>query len=138
MTVHILKLCVGSDSIENLAAWQDMRLRTGGKITHVTRMMPRRRDEVLDGGSLYWVIKGKIQVRQKIIALEPVIGDDGITRTEIFFDEELVPLRPAPRRPFQGWRYLATDDAPPDLPRGSSGADIPFEMRADLADLGLI
>lgn len=138
MTVHILKLCVGVEAIEDLAAWQKLRLKNNKRVFHVTRMMPRRKKEVLDGGSIYWVIKGIIQVRQKIIGLEPVVGEDGITRTEIRFDPELVPVRPTPRRAFQGWRYLEAADAPPDLTKADLSTDIPTEMRAELAELGLI
>ncbi|MGI9405014.1 MAG: DUF1489 family protein, partial [Hyphomicrobiaceae bacterium] len=97
MTVHILKLSVGTESIESLEAWQATRLavrRENGKTGetwHRTRMFPRRRDELLDGGSMYWVIKGVIQVRQRVIDLRAVTGDDGIERCELVFDPELVP-----------------------------------------------
>ncbi|MGI9482426.1 MAG: DUF1489 family protein [Hyphomicrobiales bacterium] len=138
MTVHILKLCVGVDTIEELSSWQKMRLKNNARVFHVTRMMPRRKKEVLDGGSLYWVIKGTIQVRQRIIGLEPVVDEDGINRTEIQFDPELVSVRPAPRRAFQGWRYLEAADAPPDLTKADLKSDIPPEMRAELIELGLI
>ena len=138
MTVHIIKLCVGVESIDDLQMWQNKRLKENKRVYHVTRMKPRRDVEVLDGGSLYWVIKGIIQVRQKIVEFEPVTGEDGIKRTMIVFDPELVPVRPAPRRAFQGWRYLNADDAPADLSKSAQRAGIPVEMRAELADLGLI
>jgi hypothetical protein len=138
MTVHIIKLCVGVESIDDLYMWQKKRLKENKRVYHVTRMMPRRKAEVLNGGSLYWVIKGIIQVRQKIVEFEPVTGSDGINRTMIVFDPDLVPVRPAPRRAFQGWRYLSAEDAPHDLSKAAQKADIPVEMRAELADLGLI
>ena len=138
MTVHLIKLCVGVESIEDLVMWQNLRLKNEREVYHVTRMTPRRGDEVLDGGSLYWVIKGKIQVRQRIMALQPVVGEDGIKRVKLVFDPELVPVRPSPRRAFQGWRYLAKDDAPPDLSKLAQSNDIPQEMRSELAELGLI
>ncbi len=138
MTVNIIKLCVGVESIDDLQMWQNKRLKENKRVYHVTRMMPRRDAEVLDGGSLYWVIKGIIQVRQKIVEFEPVTGEDGIKRVMMVFDPELVPVRPAPRRAFQGWRYLNAEDAPPDLSKSAQRAGIPVEMRAELADLGLI
>lgn len=145
MTVNILKLSVGTESIESLEAWQAGRMKvlrdTGrsGEVWHRTRMFPRRRDEVLDGGSMYWVIRGVIQVRQRIIDLRPVTGDDGIERCEIVFDPELVPVKPVPRRPFQGWRYITTEDAPPDLTEsGAMAIDMPPAMRMELAELCLL
>jgi hypothetical protein len=105
---------------------------------HRTRQMPRRRDELLAGGSMYWVIKGVIQVRQRILDLREVRAEDGIRRCDIILDPDLVPTRPRPRRAFQGWRYLPGDDAPRDL--RSSDADIeelPEKMRAELIELGL-
>jgi len=145
MTVNILKLSVGTESIETLEDWQNGRMKLRrpngktGEVWHRTRMFPRRREEILDGGSIYWVIKGIIQVRQSIIDLRAVTGDDGIERCEMVFDPELVPVRPVPRRPFQGWRYLTTEDAPPDLSEaGSFAGDMPPTMRVELAELGLI
>ncbi|MEL7544196.1 MAG: DUF1489 domain-containing protein [Pseudomonadota bacterium] len=141
MTVHILKLSVGSDSLESLEAWQRMRLRgkSDGELAHVTRMFPKRRDEVLDGGSIFWVIKGVIQARQEIVDLRAVKGHDGIDRCAIVYKPELIPVRPTPRRPFQGWRYLKVDDAPVDLATGrGTSSDIPASMRLELAELGLL
>ena len=138
MTVHLIKLSVGSESIETLTEWQALRFKNDKEIYHVTRMRPKREAELLDGGSIYWIIKGIIQVRQRIIALEPVTGEDDIKRVKLIFDRELVPVRPSPRRAFQGWRYLKVEDAPPDLPKNARSTDIPAEMRTELAELGLI
>jgi len=145
MTVHILKLSVGTESIESLQAWQAKRQKIRrpngktGEAWHRTRSFPRRRDEVLDGGSVYWVIRGVIQARQTIVDLRAVKGDDGIERCELVFDPELVPVRPVPRRPFQGWRYLPIEDAPPDLAEsGAHVAGMPPAMRIELAELGLL
>lgn len=145
MTVHILKLSVGTESIETLDAWQRERMKMRrpngktGEVWHRTRMFPRRRDEVLDGGSIYWVIRGVIQARQRIVDLRAVTGDDGIERCELVFDPELVPVRPTPRRPFQGWRYLKTEDAPMDLAEaGRDAVDMPPVMRMQLAELCLL
>ncbi|MGI9407955.1 MAG: DUF1489 family protein [Hyphomicrobiaceae bacterium] len=145
MTIHMLKLSVGTESIDTLQDWQDERMKIRrpngktGEVWHRTRMFPRRREEILEGGSMYWVIKGVIQVRQKIIELRTVTGDDGIERCEIVFNAQLIPVRPVPRRPFQGWRYLNTEDAPPDLSDGGPAAmDMPPAMRVELAELCLL
>jgi len=101
--------------------------------------MPRRRDELLDGGSLYWVIKGIVQVRQPIMDLQEVRGDDGIRRCDIILDPQLVPTRPHPRRAFQGWRYLSAEDAPKDLGALADELDrLPAAMRSELMELGLL
>ncbi len=138
MTVHILKLCVGVNEIPELAEWQALRMRTVGKIWHITRMMPKRADEIIAGGSLYWVIKGMVAVRQRIVEIEQFQDDEGIWRCKFIFDEELVSVRPQPRRPFQGWRYLSEEDAPRDLPKGAVAHDMPEKMRNELAELGLL
>ena len=143
-TVNLVKLCVGADEVADLELWQDRRRAEATargeayRPTHVTRMWPKRADEVLAGGSLYWVFKGQILARQRIVALEPREGADGITRCAIVMEDEIVRTRAAPRRPFQGWRYLAPEDAPPDLPKGRAGEDdLPDELRLALAEIGL-
>lgn len=146
MTVHLVKLCVGTDSIEDLAHWQAGRLdelKAAGEppdVYHQTFQTPRRRDELLDGGSLYWVIKGVIQVRQRIRDLQEAQRNDGSSCCRIILERELIPVRPVPRRPFQGWRYLDPADAPADLANGSRDgiAELPPAMRKELAELGLI
>lgn len=148
MALHIVKLCVGADSIEDLAQWQSERLaeqkRAGIRkplLYHRTFMTPKRQDEVLDGGSLYWVIKGVILVRQGITGFSEGTKDDGSPCCLIHLDRKLVPVRPVPRRAFQGWRYLTAKDAPTDLGRnaGRDGiAEMPPALRKELASLGLI
>ena len=138
MALHLLKLCVGVSEVSELQDWQQRRLRENSRIFHVTRMIPRRRDEVLDGGSLYWVIRAKITVRQQIIDIEPFTDVDGINRCRLVFDPELVLVKPVPKRAFQGWRYLKAEDAPADLGRQEGDADLPVEMRLELAELGLL
>lgn len=145
MTLHIIKLCVGCDSIEDLREWQEERLaekrRKGEKpvLAHVTRMMPKRREEVLDGGSLYWVIKGFVLVRQRVLDLREDVKKDGTRCCGIVLDTELVPTRPQPRRAFQGWRYLEAADAPPDGKSFDDKADaMPRAMREELRALRLI
>jgi hypothetical protein len=145
MTVHLLKLCVGVDNVQELKAWQEERLKRLGRagktpeLCHRTLQTPRRRDEVLDGGSLYWVIKGFVLVRQLVLDLRPDRKDDGTACCGIVLDPVLVTTRLHPRRAFQGWRYLETADAPPDA-RVLDGADeeMPCGMREDLRELRLI
>jgi hypothetical protein len=139
-TVHILKLCVGTDAVEELIDWQRARASQAldGTPRHVTRMWPRRADEVLNGGSLYWVFKGLVLARQRILRLDEVIRADGILRCGLVLDPLVVRTEPQPRRPFQGWRYLAPEEAPRDLPTARAGDDpLPPELSAALADLGL-
>lgn len=138
--VHILKLCVGADSIEDLSNWQDSHRAVWpkGRAIHVTRMWPKREDEVLGGGSLYWVIKGVIQCRQRIVGLDRFDGGDGITRCALVLDAEIIRTEGAARRPFQGWRYLTPEDAPRDLPQGRTADDtLPPDMARALAEMGL-
>ncbi|MFN0192487.1 MAG: DUF1489 family protein [Aestuariivirga sp.] len=138
MPLHLVKLCVGVESIDDLKGWlRDVRQRRD-TLDHTTRMFPKRRDEILAGGSLYWVIKGMILCRQPIAGLVPVRGKDGIERCRIDFKAKIIPVRPAPRRAFQGWRYLEEADAPPDLASAQSAAGMPPAMRRDLAELGLL
>jgi hypothetical protein len=144
MTLHLIKLCVGCDSIEDLAGWQAERLKQmkadgiKPELFHRTFQMPKRRDELLAGGSLYWVIKGIVTVRQKLMDLREGKKPDGTPCCLLILDRKLVPVRPVPRRAFQGWRYLEAEDAPPDLPRGGSGKGLPEKMRRELAALGLL
>lgn len=145
MTLHLVKLCVGIDSVAHLAERQAARLaqeHAGGgsaELRHRTRQMPRQRDLLLEGGSIYWVIRGVIQVRQRLLDLRAVRGNDGVPRCDIVLDPQLVPTRPQPRRAFQGWRYLAGEDAPADLdPAGEEIEKMPAEMRAALIELGLL
>lgn len=142
MALHLLKLCVGASSVADMEDWVARRAEANvkagrGAVTqHTTRMFPKRREALLDGGSLYWVIRGVVLIRQRIVDLCAVTGADGIDRCEIVLDRTLHPTRAQPRRAFQGWRYLTAEDAPADLDRKSAGA-LP-ELRAKLAELGLL
>ena len=147
MALHLIKLCVGCESIEDLASWQVERLKqrrqAGEKnpqLFHRTFQTPKRRDELLAGGSLYWVIKGLVQVRQPLSDIVDGAKEDGTPCCVLVFKNDLVPVRPVPRRPFQGWRYLDADEAPKDLPRGASAGlgAMPPRLRKELAELGLI
>ncbi|AUH34908.1 DUF1489 family protein [Paracoccus tegillarcae] len=137
--LNMMKLCVGADSPDHLAAWQKQRFGTA-PACHVTRMWPKRDSEIRDGGgSIYWVFKGMMLARQKLIGFEERIGQDGIRRCALMLDRDLVRVAPVPRRAFQGWRYLEGGNAPTDLPRGAqSEPSLPPEVAARLADMGLL
>lgn len=140
-TTHLLKLSAGTESVDSLIDWQGSRHANGpdGLPRHVTRMWPRREDEVLNGGSIYWVIKGLIQCRQRILRFDPVTGQDGINRCALVLDPELIRTAAAPKRAFQGWRYLAPADAPPDLPRSRADEEpLPPELAGALAQIGVL
>tara|TARA_R110002124_G_scaffold158883_1_gene326054 strand:+ start:528 stop:950 length:423 start_codon:yes stop_codon:yes gene_type:complete len=138
--INLQKLCVGTEAVEDLAAWQEMRRQhwPDGLPRHITRMRPKRGEDLLNGGSLYWVFRGVILARQRILALEDYRGDDGIARCALVLDRDLVRTEGAPRRAFQGWRYLAPEDAPRDLPKGrETDTAMPEELARALADIGL-
>ncbi|RJK97267.1 DUF1489 family protein [Paracoccus aestuarii] len=135
-SLNLMKLCVGAEGPEDLALWQ--RRFGDGPARHVTRMWPKREAELLDGGSIFWVFKGVMLARQRILALEPVEGADGITRCGLILDRDLVRVAALPRRPFQGWRYLDGKDAPADLPKGRAAEEpLPPAIAAALAEMGL-
>ena len=142
MTLHLIKLCVGCDSIDDLKEWIEQRMaekrRTGEPLEHlhVTRMVPRRITELVDGGSLYWVIKGNVQARQRLLDVRPFVDSDGIGRCRLVLEPKVVPTEWQPKRPFQGWRYFPAKDAPADLRRRRAGS-LPPELNAELAQLGL-
>lgn len=145
MALHLIKLCVGADTVEDLVEWfesgeADWKL-PGGKraVAHRTTMIPKRADELLKGGSLYWIIKGRIQVRQRLLAIEAFKDKAGRNRCALVMDPALVLTRPRAHRPFQGWRYLEGKDAPPDVGpyRGEKGRGN-AALRAELLELGLI
>lgn len=139
--LNIVKLSVGSETIADLQAWQDSAAARGsdGLPRHVTRMWPRRQDEVLAGGSIYWVIARLIQCRQRILRFDEVIGSDGIRRCAFVLEQELLQTRPTPKRPFQGWRYLKDTETPADLKTSAeTGPELPPHLAKELADIGVI
>jgi hypothetical protein len=143
MTVHLIKMAVGVTSTDHLVALQKGRLikgkRGAARLRHMTRNMPRRKEELLDGGSIYWVIRGLIRVRQRVISLDRLAEEDARPRCAIGLDTALVRVDPRSRGPFQGWRYLEVTDAPSDLlGRDDDEAEMPDEMAAALRNLGLI
>lgn len=143
MALNLIKLCVGCDGIDDLAHWiaatlaEKKRRGLAPEHVHRTRMMPKRIDEIVPGGSLYWVIKGQIRVRETILDLRAVKDASGISHCDIVLSGDLVEVEARPYRPFQGWRYLAADLAPRDL-RSDAVADLPVEFLRELAGLGLL
>lgn len=138
--VNLLKLCVGADSVDDLLNWQENHPSPfpTGERRHITRMWPKREAEILAGGSLYWVIKGAVLCRQRIVRLDEIIGADGIRRCGLIMEAAVIRTESAPRRPFQGWRYLDPEDSPHDLPVGRrNDSTLPDNMALALAEIGL-
>lgn len=143
MTLHLIKLCVGCDSVKDLEAWiREKRRKTRGKKTehlHRTRMVPKRADELVDGGSLYWVIRGEVACRQRLLAVRPYVDKGGVGQCHLVLEPKVVPVKPRAWRAFQGWRYLEVKEAPLDLERAAPGAkNMPEAMRRELRELGLL
>ncbi len=145
MALHLIKLCVGADSIQDLRDWvaeRSLNAIAAGlepHSVHTTRMVPKRVEELLEDGSLYWVIKGQVAARQKLLGIETFTGGDGIQRCHLVLGPEVIETVPQPKRPFQGWRYLKAEEAPRDLGGlGEGVAALPEDLRRELAELGLL
>jgi hypothetical protein len=145
MALHLIKLCVGCDSVRDLEDWIKQRLKDkrkrGEKPEHIhrTRMVPKRADELRDGGSLYWVIRGEIMCREQIRDIRPFRDRDGVGRCGLVLGPKVILVQPRPFRAFQGWRYLAPGDAPRDLDKAAPGAAaMPEKLRRELRELGLM
>lgn len=139
-SVHLIKLCVGAEKVDDLIDWQASARAKGpdGLPRHVTRMWPKRSDEILNGGSIYWVFKGIVLARQRILRLDEVIGEDGIRRCGIVLNTQVHRTEAAPRRPFQGWRYLTPEDAPADLSSITRREEtLPPTLELALAEIGV-
>ncbi len=137
MTVHLVKLCVGAEDIEDLEIWQKRLMKKLPQPVHHTRMFPKRAEALLKGGSIYWVIKRAIRVRQPILDVRLVKDVDGKDLCELVFDSNLVRTYAQPKRPFQGWRYLEPHEAPRDLKSGEAAVDIPPDLDAALKQAGV-
>ena len=144
MPLHLIKLCVGCDSIRDLEDWIEenrtlhRRLGRAYEQTHTTRMVPKRMGD-LGGGSLYWVVKGQVACRQPLNGIRPFTDPGGVGRCHLVLEPTVIPVQPRPCRPFQGWRYLEAKDAPTDLGAGFGDvAGMPEGLRRELADLGLL
>jgi hypothetical protein len=145
MPLHLIKLAVGCDSVRELQSWVAERMQTAKRKglprqhIHITRMTPKRDEEILAGGSVYWVIRGEIAAREKIIAIEPFRDRDGIGRCRLVMQPRVIAVSPRPMRPFQGWRYFTEDAAPRDLGKSAASiAAMPEPLRRELRDLGLL
>ena len=139
--IHLVKLSVGSETVEDMSEWQTTRRAQtdDGLPRHITRMWPKRELALLNGGSIFWVIKGFLQCRQRILRLDEVIGSDGIRRCAIVLDPQIIRTTSAKKRPFQGWRYLPVSDAPIDLAAQRENEDqLPPELANALADIGVV
>ena len=146
MTVHLLKLCVGIEDVEHLIRVQQSRMAMAGEtdkpcvVKHITRNTPRRANELLNGGSMYWVIRRAITVRQPIIGIKSLKKEDGRPICVILLENKHIRTVPRRHRAFQGWRYLSNDDIPEDLNRNhlSLDSELPLEMTTELRELGLL
>jgi hypothetical protein len=145
MPLHLIKLCVGCDSVADLEDWIKQKLKEkkqrGQKPEHIhtTRMVPKRAEELTAGGSLFWVIKGQVTCRERILDIRPFTDKDGIGRCRVVLDGKVTLVEPRPRAAFQGWRYLEDKEAPRDLSRAAPGAaKMPEAMRRELRELGLL
>jgi hypothetical protein len=134
MSLHLIKLCVGCDTVEELVAWHAAE-RVGQPWVVHTRQTPKRVEELLDGGSLYRVFKGLVLCRQRILEVRTV-GEGQAARCLITLDPEVVLTQPLPRRPFQGWRYFEAKDAPDDLAASADAGSVPQDLAAKLRELG--
>ena len=139
--LHMMKLSVGPKDVATLARLQAERARSG-RLRHVTRMVPRRAEEIVAGGSIYWVVAGLLCVRQRIVAIEEARKDDGTRGAALVLDPGLVAVEPRPVKAFQGWRYLEVAAAPADVAAGKPGVEgleaLPPKLRRELAILGLV
>ena len=140
MIYHLKKLAVGIDSVENLKIRQKIIFDEYNKIIHLTRNTPKKKDDLIAKGSMYWVIKRRVLVRQKIVNINLVIRNDGRKGCEIELDRELIKVIPTPMRPFQGWRYYNSEEVPSDLSlniNNDNGEALTDELNAELIKLGL-
>lgn len=145
MPLHLIKLCVGCDSVADLEDWIEKKLgerkrrRQSPQHVHTTRMVPKRAAELIAGGSLYWVIRGTLLCRERILDVQPFRDAEGIGRCRVVLEPKVVLVTPRPYRAFQGWRYLEAGDAPRDLARAAPGAAaMPEPLRRELRELGLL
>ncbi len=135
MPLHLIKLAVGAQNLDDVKRWQASRPRP---LKHQTRNTPRRAKEILDGGSIYWVINRFLTARQRIVGIEQGRRDDGTVCTDLLLDPALIQVQARAVKPFQGWRYLPASDAPADIAVGAERVPLPEALRRDLASLCLL
>ncbi|HYD32067.1 MAG TPA: DUF1489 domain-containing protein [Azospirillaceae bacterium] len=146
MPLHLIKLAVGVDDVEHLQTIQARRAESGpnggpngGTVPLFTGFVPKRAAEILEGGSLYWVIRGSVRARQRVLAVDTAVDAEGKKRCRLTLDVAIVPVLATPHRPFQGWRYLEPKDAPPDAADAAGmGDELPPHLVAELRALGLL
>jgi hypothetical protein len=139
VALNLIKLAVGVDDVADLARLQKARRRERGRYGFFTRNLPKRVDELLDGGSIYWVIKGQVRVRQRLKRFHVMADEEGRSYVIVEYAPKIIPTVPRRHRPFQGWRYLRSEDAPRDLPKGAEADDeLPARMAEELRELGLL
>jgi hypothetical protein len=138
MALHMLKLAAGVSDLAELKALQKERKKERGVYAFYTRNMPKREEEILDGGSVYWVMKGQIQARQKIKGFRPIVNNQGRPAVLVLLEAKVTPTAWQPRRPFRGWRYLEVGEVPKDEPKGAKARGLPPKMEAELRELGLL
>ncbi len=145
MSLHLIKLCVGCESVQDLEEWIQEKWKRSKKRgrarqhVHTTRMVPKRADDLVDGGSLFWVIRGELTCRQRLLGVQPFVDTEGVGRCRLLLEPKVVLVEPRPYRAFQGWRYLEAKDAPRDLARAAPGAaSMPEVLRRELRELGLL
>jgi hypothetical protein len=137
--VHLIKLAVGVQDVAHLSDLQRVRGETDPPLRHRTRQMPKRAAEIIGEGSIFWVIAGMIQCRQRILDITPDRRPDGTPCVALVLDPALVLVEARPLRPFQGWRYLNPDSAPPDIREGSGPhTELPLTLRLALTELCLL
>ena len=139
MPLHLIKIAVGAETVDDMRRWQKERLAKHGRLFHITRHKPKLEDEILDGGSIYWIIKSFVRVRQRIIGFEETTWPKRGKCCLLLLDKKLVSTEMQPRRAHQGWRYYKANEAPRDLPKGvKPQKDPPPKMAAELRALGLL
>lgn len=139
--LHLMKMAVGIEELGQLRVWQRLLAARRPPLRHQTRTRPARMDDLLAGGSIYWVFGGAVRVRQRLLDVVEDVWDDGSACVGLVLDPVLVEVDPRPQRAFRGWRYLEPAAAPPDLAPGtrpSGSADMPEAMRRELRALGLL
>jgi hypothetical protein len=138
MPLHLIKLAAGARGLDDVRAWQAGRAMADPPLRHRTRNFPRRAAELLDGGSIYWVINRVVTARQRLLDVLEATRQDGTACTDLVLDPVLVPVNGRVMRAFQGWRYLEAADAPADLGAFHAGVALPEAMRRELAALCLL
>jgi len=139
--LHLIKLSVGPKDVGALRAIQERRVQADPPLRHLTRMMPKRAEELLDGGSIYWVVAGLLCVRQRLLDIRTEPGKDGTDHAALILDPTLVPVEARRMKPFQGWRYLEGGAIPPDIGAGTAAQgieDLPPALLRELKALCLL